>query len=180
MKTSRSSSAVSTMRDLSGRRSLLSRITRRSLRRRCRPLRSVSSGLSARIVPIPVSSASEAWRMRCTSARDSSLVIHTRFLLLRDSGKASCPSSVSADFRVTNGLCVAIQQANASLSFCASDSITPVTTSTPLVRSFAKPVPRVLGLGSSIAATTRVMPAFKIASVQGPVRPVWLQGSSVT
>ena len=43
--------------------------------------------------------------------------------------------------------CVEIQQAKGSLSFCASDSITPVTTSTPLVRSLAKPVPRVLGIG---------------------------------
>jgi len=35
-------------------------------------------------------------------------------------------------------------------------------------------------LGSASAATTRPIPAAMTVSVQGGVRPVWLQGSSVT
>src|SRR5205085_73660 len=64
VKTRRASSAVSTRRDCDGKRSFLSSTTRNKRLRRGRPLRSVSSGSSARIVPIPVSSASDAWRMR--------------------------------------------------------------------------------------------------------------------
>ena len=42
----------------------------------------------------------------------------------------------------------------------------------PCARSAAKPRPLTSGNGSSIAATTRRMPAAMIRSVQGPVRPV--------
>ena len=42
------------------------------------------------------------------------------------------------------------------------------------------PQPELTGLGSSMAATTRCTPAARMASVHGPVRPVWLHGSSVT
>src|SRR5258707_87510 len=55
---SKSSSSVFTIRDFSESRKRASRTTRNNLRRRGRPLRSVSNGSSARIVPIPVRSAS--------------------------------------------------------------------------------------------------------------------------
>ena len=98
--TSKSSSAVSTIRAFTGSRSFVSTITRNNFRRRFNPLRSVSNGSSARIVPIPVSSASDACRIRCTSARASSPVIHTRFFSFFDCATptahpASMPISVS-------------------------------------------------------------------------------------
>ena len=66
--------------------------------------------------------------------------------------------------------------------FCAiaSASSTPVTTATPLSRSAAAPPPDTNGLGSAAAATTRVMPAAKMAGTHGGVRPAWLHGSRVT
>src|ERR1700722_13591535 len=79
VKMTRSSSAVFTMRLAAGMRSLESRVTRRRRRRRSRPLRSVRKGSSAMMVPTPVRSASDAWRMRWTSARDSSEVTQARF-----------------------------------------------------------------------------------------------------
>ena len=42
------------------------------------------------------------------------------------------------------------------------------------------PLPVTWGLGSAIPITTRLIPAARIAWVQGGVRPVWLQGSRVT
>src|SRR5215510_6837868 len=136
VKTRRSSSAVEMIRDFRGNRSFESRMTRRSRLRRGKPLRSVRRGSSARMVPIPVNSASEAWRMRWTSARDSSEVIQEDLWPLpdflppfsADDGKASWPSSVNADFSVTNGFFVRIQYANASFRRRASSSQTPEVT----------------------------------------------------
>ena len=54
--------------------SWVSRTMRRSGRRRGRPVRSVSEGLSARRVPMPVRMASLLWRSCCTSARAASPV----------------------------------------------------------------------------------------------------------
>ena len=47
----------------------------------------------------------------------------------------------------------------------------PTETSMPADRKCAKPFPETFGLGSSIGATTRLMPALISASVQGGVRP---------
>jgi hypothetical protein len=57
-------------------------------------------------------------------------------------------------------------------SFCraASAARTPVETSTPAARRWSKPRPLTSGFGSSIAATTRTIPALMSASVQGGVR----------
>ena len=52
-------------------------------------------------------------------------------------------------------------------------------TSTPAMRRRSAP-PAAFGLGSRMPMTTRFTPARMRASEQGPVRPVWLQGSSVT
>ena len=54
-----------------------------------------------------------------------------------------------------------------------------MSTAMPAARS--RSAPRAAsGLGSAIAATTRATRAAITASVHGGVRPVWLQGSSVT
>ena len=66
----------------------LSRMTRNKERRRGSPVRSVSCGLSARMVPLPVIRASHWCRSVWPHARDSSDVIH------RDSPTAS------GDFRI--------------------------------------------------------------------------------
>ncbi len=42
------------------------------------------------------------------------------------------------------------------------------------------PPPETRGSGSSVATTTRVIPAARMRSVHGPVRPTWQHGSSVT
>ena len=52
-------------------------------------------------------------------------------------------------------------------------------TSTPAARSVSAP-PAATGLGSGWANTTRRTPASSRAWEQGPVRPVWSQGSRVT
>src|SRR5216684_407413 len=113
-------------------------------------------------------------------SRDSSEEIQLEWPFARDlprdfarsPGMASWPSSVMADFNVTNGLFVRIQQANGSLRRWASSSQIPVKTSMPAARRRSKPRPELTGFGSSIAATTRRTPAAMIASVQGPLRPV--------
>ena len=57
---------------------------------------------------------------------------------------------------MTNGFFVRIQKAKASFKLRASSSPTPVKTSIPALRSRSKPRPESTGLGSSIAATTRL------------------------
>ena len=52
---------------------------------------------------MPVRSASEAWRMCCTSARDSSLVIHVRFLPLRAPGKGELAIEGQGGFQRDEG-----------------------------------------------------------------------------
>ena len=130
----RSSCAVFTTRESSGRRRRESRITRSSGRRRGRPVRSVSSGSSAMIVPTPTMMASLAWRIWCTCARAASLVIQpplaaseprlARRHRLRGGG-AILPSSVIAVFSVTNGVLWRMYFAKASFSLRASASQRP-------------------------------------------------------
>src|SRR5438067_989565 len=62
----------------------------------------------------------------------------------------------------------------------ASASQMSVTTSMLVWPRSSTPRPELTGFGSCIAATTRCTPAAMIASVHGPVRPLWLHGSSVT
>ena len=82
----------------------LSRTTRRSGRRRGRLVRSVSEGLSARTVPMPVRMASEAWRRSWTSARAAVPVSQCGAVAVRaEGGGASLPSTESAALRVTKG-----------------------------------------------------------------------------
>ena len=47
-------------------------------------------------------------------------------------------------------------------------------------RTMAMPLPETSGLGSSMPYTKRAIPASIKACEQGPVLPVWLQGSRLT
>jgi hypothetical protein len=49
----------------------------------------------------------------------------------------------------------------------ASAPHTPMSTATPARRSTATPWPAISGFGSSVATTTRRMPAARMASAQG-------------
>ncbi len=102
-------------------------------------------------------------------------VIH---LLVR-SGAAERPSSVVANFQVTNGRPVRTLCSQTWLTASASSCSTPCSTWMFLLRSFSPP-PDACRFGSGTAYTTRLMPASISASAHGPVRPVWLHGSSVT
>jgi hypothetical protein len=119
--------------------------------------------------------ASTVPRSACTSARAGSEVIHR----LVPSAAADRPSSVAANFHVTYGRPRRTAVSQAMLPRSAACLRTPVTTSTPADRNAAAP-PAAAGVGSSTAITTRRTPAATSASAHGPVRPVWLHGSSVT
>ncbi len=62
----------------------------------------------------------------------------------------------------------------------ASSLRIPLSTLMPALRRRLIPFPLTKGLGSFKGITTRLMPASIMASVHGPVLPVWLQGSRVT
>ena len=138
--------------------------------------RTLSCGLSARMVPMPVSTAQLSARRICTSCRASAPVIHW----LRPSLRAVLPSRLAATFRRTNGRSRSMRDKKPRFRARASVSSKPDCTSMPAARSIAKPWPPTNGLGSCMAATTRRIPALIKAWAQGPVRPVWLHGSSVT
>ena len=73
--------------------------TRKGCRSGIGSVRTVSSGSSARTVPAPTRTASEAARSSCASARASGPVIHR----LEPSGAAMRPSMVAASFSTTQG-----------------------------------------------------------------------------
>ena len=96
------------------------------------------------------------------------------------SAAAERPSRVAAYFHVTNGRPAACRCSQASSGPAATSSLSkPVTTSTPAARSRSTPPPA-FAVGSAQPMTTLLIPASIRAWAQGPVRPVWLQGSSVT
>ena len=68
------------------------------------------------------------------------------------------------------------QEAHAPLSRDLEGNSCPITK--PLTSLTAAPA--TFGFGSVEAATTRTTPAWINVSAHGGVRPVWLQGSSVT
>src|SRR6266849_1783131 len=138
--------------------------------------RAVSRGSSASAVPMPTSTASSSSRSACAISRD--LGPDTQ----RESpdAVASFPSSVTAALSTTQGS-LRVMNLN-HISFAASQASprTPVRTATPAARSRCAPLPFTSGLGSMLPMKTRAIPAERIASVQGGVRPWWLQGSRVT
>ncbi len=90
------------------------------------------------------------------------------------------PSSVIAHLAITHGRPAPSSFKYGALSRRASSSSTPTSVSMPMLASSANPRPATSGNGSRIAATTRRMPASRIAATQGGVLPKWRQGSSVT
>ena len=93
---------------------------------------------------------------------------------------ATLPSSVIADLKTTSGRPVRACLRKGWFSMRAASAMSPSTksTRTPSSRRIPGPRPAALGVGSSEAITTRRMPADRIASVHGGVRPWWQQGSS--
>ena len=126
---------------------------------------------------MPTPTASISARQRCTRVRASGPEIH-RVLPVR---VATRPSSDAAIFRVTSGRPVAAQVRNGEATARARSSSSPsaTTTSMPASVRMRTPWPRVRSNGSRVPTTTREIPAAMTASVQGPVRPVCEQGSSV-
>ena len=174
MTTATSPAAPRAICESSGSRSCESITMRSSGRERGRPERSVSRQSSASTVPIPVRIASCSCRSCCTCARAFSLVIHPRL----SSGAEIFPSSVIAAFSVTSGLPVRMKWTKASLSFAASAVYSRATSTwMPAARSMRKPSPETRGFGSSIAATTRAIPAAITAFAQAGVRP-WCEHGS--
>ena len=128
--------------------------------------RTVSRGSSTSAVPMPTATASLSARSLWTSARAASPVSHPG----RRVASVRAPSSERASLRRTKGRSLASALKKAAFSSRAADSSTPRRTSTPSPRSRSAP-PRATGLGSGTAATTRRIPAARIASVHGGVFP---------
>src|SRR3954470_493996 len=162
---------------VSGRRASESKTIRRGWRW-TPSTRAVSCGSSATAVPIPTATASTAARQRCASVRLASQEIH----LESPVAVATLPSSVIADLNSTHGRPVRACLRNAWLPSRARVASSPsaTMTSTPSSRRIPRPRPAAFSVGSSDAITTRVMPAARIASVHGGVRPVCAHGSSDT
>ena len=116
--------------------------------------------------------ARQAW----PSSRAAAEVIHW----LAPLGKAVRPSSELAAFMRTQGMPRTMRLKKPMFNSRVSCALGPISTSMPAARSLAKPAPPTLGFGSCTEATTRPMPAAIKASLHGPVRPWWEQGSSVT
>ena len=79
--------------------------------------------------------------------------------------------TLAAYFQHTRGRRWIWLKVQSALRAVASSERTPVTTSTPWVRSHCSP-PDATGLGSDWAMTTRAIPASTRAWLHGPVRPV--------
>ena len=88
---------------------------------------------------------------------------------------ATLPSSVIADLNSTQGRPVRACLRNGWLSRRARSARSPsaTTISTPSSRRIPRPRPEACSDGSSEATTTRRIPARRIASVHGGVRPWW-------
>ena len=95
---------------------------------------------------------------------------------------ATFPSRLVADLKRTHGRPVRACLRKAWFSSLARAATAPVATSTsmPSSRRIPRPRPEAFSVGSSLATTTRPIPASMIASVHGGWRPSWQQGSSET
>lgn len=125
---------------------------------------------------MPTKTASTPLRMRIEYARARGPVIHfdSPFTV------AILPSRVIAALTMTHGVLWRIQWFHDSLRRSAECARQPVITSMLAWRSRSIPLPLWRGFGSTVAMTTRLIPAAMIASVQGGVRPWVEHGSSVT
>ncbi len=86
---------------------------------------------------------------------------------------ATLPSRVMADLNSTHGrpTRACLRKAWLSSRALAASSPSAMTISTPSSRRIPSPRPDAFSVGSSDATTTRLMPAARIASVQGGVLP---------
>ncbi len=140
------------------------------------PGRAVSRGSSSSTLLTPHMIASTRVRKPCAQARASSPATQRESPL----DAAILPSSVAANFAMTNGSPIARCFRYASSSFADAASPSPAVTSIPAARSFSAPRPATFGSGSMSATCTAVTPASISASAQGGVRPTCEHGSSVT
>ena len=113
--------------------------------------RASSRGASARTVPIPTATASDAARSSCTRRRDSSPETQRR------PGTVTRPSSVTAALYVTNGRPSDFQTRHASFCRRAARS-SRSSTSMPAARRRSRPRPSTTGFGSRAPTTTRATP----------------------
>jgi hypothetical protein len=118
---------------------------------------------------MPTATASRSARQWCASSRLASPEIHFESPVR----VATLPSSVIADLNTTCGRPERACLRNDWLSSRARAASSPsaTSTSTPSSRRIPRPRPDAFSVGSSEATTTRVMPAARIASVQGGVCP---------
>ena len=105
---------------------------------------------------------------------------HALFADLEEATAADALSSVLAIFNTTYGR--PVTRCHIYGASCARTAVssTPTSTSTPEAFSSSTPAPDTRGSGSMVPTITFDTPASTIASTQGPVRPSWEQGSSVT
>jgi len=151
-----------------------SKMTRRSGRSRKMP-RAVSSGSSASTVPTPTAMASTCARTQCAWRFAAADVRKVR----RPDVSAIRPSRLAAAFRMTNGRPSRIKVKKGRLSDADASAPSPTSTCMPCSRRKANPRPLTIGFGSSVAATTRLMPASRTRCTHGGVRPWCAHGSSV-
>ena len=126
--------------------------------------------------------------MQCPVCGAAELIHDTRDLPYTYKGETTVIPAVTADFcpacdeSITDMLETerVMREMQPGLSSRASAYSSPAPTWMSDSLSNASPLPATRGFGSSIAATPRAMPASRKASAQGPVRPWWAQGSSVT
>src|SRR6266576_2433057 len=145
-------------------------------RRGVTPPRAVSCGLSVRAVVPPTAMASKPARSQCTCSRASGPEIQCEL----PPASAMRPSIDVASFRATKGRSVC-RRVDRNAAFCAAaaSASTPISVSIPARFRISTP-PRASRSGSRTAATTRRIPAARIASVHGGVLPWCAHGSSVT
>ena len=124
-------------------------------------------GSSAIIVPTPVMIAELRARNFCTSILDSALLIH----LLSPFANAVLPSRLIASLHLTNGRPSFMRISKPGFNSRACVSIKPLAVSMPASFNCCNPLPETSGFGSSIAATTLLIPESIKDSVQGDVRP---------
>jgi hypothetical protein len=120
--------------------------------------RTLSCGSSWRTVPMPVRMAQARARQRCPSCRAAGPVSHW----LAPFRSAVLPSRLAASFRRSHGRERVIRATKPMLISCASAAIRPHSAQHPsLLQASPARCPATCGLGSRMAATTRVTPAAK-------------------
>ena len=158
-----------------GMRSRRSNTTRISGRAR-HTSRAVSTGSSASSVPDPMPMAATSARTRCACRCDAAPLIVVR----APGAAATALSRLIAILATTNGRRghdVGHEHLVQAPRLGLADADRRPRRRDRAGRRSRGRRPR--GYGSCIAATTRRMPASATATAHGPVRPVWLHGSSV-